>query len=299
MQQQKNNLSIDHIIIAWLTETILQNSPQWPGQADTEIEKKIWQAGMEHGVLALCSYKLHSIAAENSLSGSLRERLKSIERQAAITELLREKEIKDILARLAAEDIQPLLLKGTPLAYSLYPAPYLRPRCDTDFFFTDNGVAEQAWNMVREMGYRRPHAVSGKFVSHEFSCFRTGPAGLSHCLDFHWKLSNNQTYARIFSFDELMDASVQVPVLDNVHTLNNVHALLYACMHRMSHKGDNTADRLIWFYDIHMLAQSLSATDWQQLTSIAKEKKNLRHDTLRFNGNCRRVWIKYPGNCNG
>src|SRR5712691_10127605 len=47
-------------------------------------------------------------------------------------ELLRRKELISVLDVLAAEDIHPILLKGTALAYSLYDNPASRPRVDTD-----------------------------------------------------------------------------------------------------------------------------------------------------------------------
>jgi hypothetical protein len=273
MQQHTNPLSSNRIIMEWLTGTILHTSPQWPQQPDPELEEKIWQTGRAHGVLALCSYRLHKNTPEQSVPESLLKRLKNSERQAAAVELLRENEIKTVLVRLSEHNIHPLLLKGMPLAYSLYPHPYLRPRCDTDFFFADKGIAEQAWEIVREMGYTRPHAVSGTFVSHEFSCCATGKAGIEHCLDFHWQLSNNHTFARVFSFAELVKDAVQVPALHNVHTPCNVHAILYACMHRLSHSGDSTADRLIWLYDILLLARSLSTEEWDQLSDLACSKQ--------------------------
>src|SRR5688572_29743832 len=47
-------------------------------------------------------------------------------------ELLRQQELISVLDVLSAEDIDPILLKGTALAYSLYDSPASRPRIDTD-----------------------------------------------------------------------------------------------------------------------------------------------------------------------
>ena len=47
-------------------------------------------------------------------------------------ELLRKHELVRVLEALARAEVATLLLKGTALAYSLYPAPTLRPRADTD-----------------------------------------------------------------------------------------------------------------------------------------------------------------------
>jgi hypothetical protein len=60
-----------------------------------------------------------------------------------------------------------------------------------------------------------------------------------------------------------------------------VHALLIACMHRAGHKQAPyfvegvayfSGDRLIWLYDIHLLAQALSGPQWEEFLALAREK---------------------------
>ena len=271
MQQHKNGISIEQTIITWLAGIILRNAPPWPDQPDPELEEKIFQTGMEHGVLALCSYQLYH--TNTNFPQMFIDAFKNAERQAAVTELLLKREIKAVLECLQAENIETLLLKGTPLAYSLYEQPYHRPRCDTDLLFPDKDTAKQAWSAIRDMGYERPNAVSGDLISHEFSCTRNDRYRVQHCLDFHWKLSNNHSFARTFSFDELMQNAVRVQALHQAHAPNPVHALLFACMHRLSHSTNGMADRLIWLYDIHLLARSLSSDQWQALVELAIKKR--------------------------
>ena len=61
-----------------------------------------------------------------------------------------------------------------------------------------------------------------------------------------------------------------------------VHALLLACMHRATHKQTPllcrivvayySANRLIWLYDIHLLAKSLSYPQWHDVVRLARDK---------------------------
>jgi len=60
-----------------------------------------------------------------------------------------------------------------------------------------------------------------------------------------------------------------------------VHALLIACLHRVSHKhnpyyvGSSEyygGDRLIWLYDIHLLSAELESNHWSDFAEIAKRK---------------------------
>jgi hypothetical protein len=49
------------------------------------------------------------------------------------------------------------------------------------------------------------------------------------------------------------------------------HGLLLACLHRVAHHpGD---ERLIWLYDIHLLANRLSPIELEQLATAAADKK--------------------------
>ncbi|MFI5280415.1 MAG: nucleotidyltransferase family protein, partial [Gemmatimonadales bacterium] len=70
-------------------------------------------------------------------------------------ELVRGREITRVLGALHARGIQPILLKGTPLAYSVYDAPALRPREDTDLLirFEDCDIVRQ---VMRGLGHAAP-----------------------------------------------------------------------------------------------------------------------------------------------
>ncbi len=43
-------------------------------------------------------------------------------------------------------------------------------------------------------------------------------------------------------------------------------------MHRVAHLPAGNADRLIWLYDIHLLAQRLTDEQWQQWMMLAEER---------------------------
>jgi hypothetical protein len=234
-------MTINTAALNWLTSCLRDEHPHWPDeQLHPSIADQIWQAGQVHGVLALCNYKLsNSPDRLDDVPPAFQERLKRHTLLAAAVELLQEMELKQVLLMLNREGIKPLLMKGTPLAYSTYPHPYLRTRCDTDLLFANKDSAENAWLVVQKMGYKRPNAVSGKFISHEFSCHKSRHSAVNHTLDCHWKLSNNIFFSRTLSFDELTATAVPVPDLGiNAQTLNPLHALLHACMHRIAHKPE-------------------------------------------------------------
>ena len=46
-----------------------------------------------------------------------------------------------------------LLLKGAALAYTLYPEPHLRERCDTDLLLPSREDAERAGRVLQTLSY--------------------------------------------------------------------------------------------------------------------------------------------------
>jgi hypothetical protein len=89
----------------------------------------------------------------------------------------------------------------------------------------------------------------------------------------HWKISNSQVYAQAFEFDDLYSQSRTDDVLaDNSRALSDTHALLLACLHRIAHKTEGMHNRLIWLYDIHLLAAAFTAEQWEELYTLTSQK---------------------------
>ena len=257
----------------WLTAILRDEAPSFTDIGNYTSEDDLWQVGLDNGVLVLANNKLASSNALESISLSLKDKLQKYALNAAATELQQEHELRQMLALIVKSEIPFLLIKGTPLGYTHYSQSFLRSRCDTDMLFATLDDAEHAWCLLKDRGYSRPNAVSGEFVSHEFSCYKTDKLGVSHSLDMHWKLSNTQRFAHAFTFTELADSSTPITELgEHIYALGPVHALLLSCMHRIAHKPEDMENRLIWLYDIHLLAGKFENSQWQQFVSLAKEK---------------------------
>lgn len=256
-------------IRAWLAAVMRGAEPgaMPPGEAG------LLEAARAEGVLALCHHRLRRSPAWTQYPETLREALTRHARQAVAVELMRTAELRKVLAALAQAGLPVLLLKGAALAYTLYPEPHLRERCDTDLLLPSREEAERAWRVLQTLGYQRPNAVSGDLITHELGCYKTGPGGLTHALDIHWRLNNAMLLSERLTFAELAAAAVSIPALGlHAHGLGLVHALLLACMHRVAHLPAGNADRLIWLYDIHLLAQCLSDAQWQEWMTLAEER---------------------------
>jgi hypothetical protein len=164
-------------------------------------------------------------------------------------------EVRRTVSALADDGVPALLLKGTALAYTHYPHPCLRPRTDTDLLIRPDGRAA-AFARFEGLGYEALNMTAGDFVLHQRTYTRVDRLGVRHVYDLHWKIAGPQTVAEALRWDDLAGTAVTIGALGGqARAPDDAHALLLACLHRMAHHYDNP--RLIWLYDIHLLASRL------------------------------------------
>jgi len=261
---------IDSLICAVLRG----ESPPWPDAThETFLRRSDY-----HGVSALLNEQLYR--SEN-WPADLREAIHDRAIAQAVWELRHQQVLTRVHATLADIGVQPVLFKGTALAYSLYLDPMLRVRGDTDIIIS-SAERRRVHDVLTSLGFERDMGVSGEFISYEANYALTTANTGTHNIDLHWRINNSELLSRLFSYEELLERAIRLPNLC-VHALgvSPVHALLLACMHRAAHKQNPyyvdgvayySADRLIWLYDVHLLAESLSSTQWHEVVRLAKEK---------------------------
>jgi hypothetical protein len=254
----------------------------FPEDAAADFASAVADLAQVHGVEAL----LHFTAAETDClrhwPEALHKRFANTLRHQAIGEILAKRATVELLDSFAAEDVPAVLLKGTPLAYSLYQAPYLRTRGDTDILIPESH-RKAAHRALQACGYQPGIPTARWFASYQLSYTRHHEKLPSQVVDLHWRLSNRQIFARLFAFDELWRASIPVPELGpGARTLRPTHALLLACTHRATHVAAPIVvagqdyyepNRLIWLYDIKLLSETLDANDWDVFADLAARKR--------------------------
>jgi hypothetical protein len=161
-------------------------------------------------------------------------------------------------------------MKGEALAYTHYKRPDLRPRLDTDLLVASEarGAAER---VLLQFGYERVGQSSGSLLTYQ-AAFRKRLAGTtSHVVDLHWRIANPHRFADVLSYEEALDRAVLVPSLaPSARALAPADALLLACVHRVAHHFND--DRLIWLYDIHLLATKFDESAWSTFLAIASAR---------------------------
>jgi hypothetical protein len=256
----------------WIAAVLRGEPPLVGNLSDTQC-KEIGETAIQHGVATLLHHVLSQSSDWTDLPDPLREAILAPTRQTVARDLLRERDLGQLLEKISTSGIPFLLIKGAGLAYTHYPQAFLRDRCDTDILFPDQAAFEQAWELLENLGYSRRNTLSGDYVGYQYCCWKPLALQVQQVLDCHTRINDYLFFADAFSFQELMDGSVAVPPLgESARTLGPVHALLLACMHLVATTPLGNADRLIWLYDMQVLGQSFSDDDWREFLDLATQR---------------------------
>ncbi len=211
------------------------------------------------------AHRIHLLIADRYAPSELVDEL----RAAAALDAAREPELRSVIAALA--DVRPVLIKGAGLAYSHYWRSELRPREDTDLLISGADKA-RVTDVLESLGYEQTTEVDGELVTGQFHFQRRDRCGVRHALDVHWTISNVRVFAEALSYQEIIAASAVLPRLGSgARVPCPVHSLLIACVHRVAHHGDT--DQLLWLFDIHLLARSLTAEERDQFTTLVTARR--------------------------
>jgi hypothetical protein len=254
----------------------------WPKPEDRGSHGRLLAASHYHGVAPLIHRQLAVDPVWQAWPPVLRDAWAGAVYGEVVAEYLRRRELTLALASLAAVGVEPVLMKGSALAYTHYPAAYLRPCWDADMLVREADV-EAVRGALAEGGYEQPNHVSGRLISYQATYLKRGLTGVGCALDVHWRINNNQLLAHLLDYGEVLPRAERLPAL-GVHALalGPQDALLLACIHRAAHvqapyylgdRAHDGSDRLIWLYDIHLLVSRMSSKELDQFVEAARRKR--------------------------
>lgn len=243
-----------------------------------------------HGVSALLAIRPATLAA---LPDDVAAKLHRQARDEAIWDLRHCHVLTQLFDAFADAGIQAVLLKGTALAISVYPSSALRQRGDTDILVHPD-AADATRRALLASGFARAldNTVGhGADVNRQESWDRLEADGSTHSVDVHWAVMPDWSMAALFDTAEVIARSEPVSHLaPGALRIGFADAVYHACLHRGVHIkspywiGDDIAyeDRLIWLYDLHLLAPHLSDADWSEVVARATRHRttDLCHDAL-------------------
>jgi hypothetical protein len=261
------------MITTWLAAVLRGDYPAWEFGEEISPDQIVDTAQRE-GIVALLHERLQRPEMAAQVPIAVRQELAIAARNRAAQSLFRERQIREILGRLEHAGLPVLLLKGTALAYWAYATPYQRECSDVDLLFRSRADADRAVDILRELKFElRERVLPGDLVCFEVTCVGIGAQNERLEVDLHWHLSSTPVFAFRFTWDELYSSSIWLRALaTNARGIAAVPAFIHACMHRIQNAGNGISDRLKWLYDLSVLGQRFSRSDWDDLTHQAIQR---------------------------
>ena len=268
-------VEIDELIAAALRKEQLSWPNAWSRREQiTQVLARI----SYHGVAGLLATDKQIL---ENWPFTIRQQLRDRAIASAMWELRHKALLATLFTTLAQAQVIAVLVKGSAVAYDLYRVPAARSRGDTDLWIAESEVRTTRL-ILETLGYRRQAygRVEDDLVFQE--TWSLDFQGARHEIDLHWQLLNAPALTGLLQFDACAANSRPLPSLSpHARTLSRPFILLHACLHRAMHisspyivddKFYYGGDRLIWLYDIHLLASALTNNDWRELATESTNK---------------------------
>ncbi|MCB2048689.1 MAG: nucleotidyltransferase family protein [Novosphingobium sp.] len=192
--------------------------------------------------------------------------------------------LSGLLNAMAHTGIRAILLKGTALAYLAYANPASRKRGDTDLLVQVSD-RNDGRSILSECGFfpiEAAHSLDGEQRLQEVWA-HDAEDGSRHFIDLHWQVTNSPSLEGILRFSDISANLQPLPRLSpNAQAPDSVSLMIHACVHRAGHKVSPyfvdgrrliEGDRLIWLFDLHLLAQAFSDDHWSDLVKRCSQLK--------------------------
>ena len=249
---------------------------QWPFDHAPETLKAVLEDVRFHGI-ALVLIEARDAAA--SLPSELYEALLEEAQMQVFWEESHRATMTRVLCGLAASEIPALVMKGSALAYAVYPKAAMRRRGDTDLLVRE-GSLSQTRHILRETGFALRDNPHGLFFQ-ETWLFDTG-FGMMHALDLHWQPADSAALQNVLRIDEYFQTPEPlVNLAPEAQMPQKVLTFMQGAMNQAWHRArgymveDDSmvgGERLIWALDNHLLAQQFSAADWTRLAQLGANR---------------------------
>lgn len=182
-----------------------------------------------------------------------------------------------LVAALAEAGIAPLLLKGTALAYAVYPYPAMRARGDSDLLVAPEQVPT-ARRILAATGFARTAEEAG--APHQEDWLIDSGFGHRHGIDLHWRTAQSAAMEAIVPAAALLASRQPLPRLSpQAWAPSLVQTFLQSHINQFAHSANGYvldgvfvagAGRLGWLVDDHLIASALAASDWADLVRISR-----------------------------
>ena len=267
MAGEEQQIAVDKLLAAVLRG----DAPALPTDADPAV---VVERILYHGIAGLIAEQARGLGDwPSAVIVPLREQAVA----QAMWELRHRPLLAGLLDAFADAGVRALLLKGSALAYDLYPEASTRSRGDSDVLVASAHVSA-ARRTLEQRGFVRE--INGMEAQEEWSII--DQSGSSHVIDMHWQLLNAPGLSRVMPFAACAQRPLALARLGaGAMAMRRTATLLHTCIHRAVHLTtpyfvDGVTyyggDRLIWASDIGLLAASLSEAEWDEFAAMALDQ---------------------------
>jgi len=249
-------LTLPEELIRYLL-ALLSGAPQPAPQVHSDEWTKLITILKAHWVLPLVYWHAGHVPKKMRPPREVMDTLRGSFQWSRIRTLYMERQLQQLTSAFREAGVRMIVLKGPALARMVYPDTALRAGSDLDILVHPKEMTRSK-EILSQLGYTcdaRKFGTDVEALSHheEFTSSQHGQQFRS--IELHWKLIRIGLLQES-DVDNLFDNAVQVSADSSTfEALNPVDALIHRALNNaFMHDGDM---RLIWIYDILMLAQSL------------------------------------------
>ncbi len=245
---------------------LLKNDPVRPPRAPMAQWGELLHILKSHWIIPLLYWQAGRLPDEFHPPAPVMDQMRDVFQWSRGRCFRMEKQLREITTAFKAEGVRILVLKGPAYGRTVYPDPALRPGSDLDLLVLPEEFLKSR-EIMEGIGYRcglRSFEVFRDFRCEEnFTSCANPKEMLPIC--FHWALHLFPDKNAGNNVEKLLRTAIEVEVGDLRFLIADpVDALIHAAAHMLIHH--NRDIRLIWIYDIAMLAQNLKGPgDWEIL----------------------------------
>jgi hypothetical protein len=227
-----------------------------------------------HGITPLIYWNIIQLPVVLRPPKIFKSRMRDIFLRTNVHYQILTRQLREILDAFNKEKIDVLVLKGPALAWTIYPDFATRPIGDIDLLVKPEQFL-QAREVLNRIGYQCQFKRFEKFreLSKAEQFIHSTDARKPLEVDLHWYLFHYYGIWRNNGVEVFFDRSETVitPAL-TFETLGKVDTLIYLAIHSFLNHPEGI--RLLWIYDLALLAQKLSSpVEWETLLKRTSELK--------------------------
>jgi hypothetical protein len=231
-------------------------------KAQPPVSEQEWQSWLKfvewHGMSSLIFTLLRSMEIHSQPPVEIYAALRQAYFANAARIMVRRSQLEILVKQLRIEKIEPVVLKGAAFGEMIYSDILQRPSADIDILVSKKEY-EKARKIILQNGYdskRGERTREMDWICQEDFIPIGNDKDRKHVVELHWGLSSHVQILNKIDTPLLIRQAVKVEGLNHsMLVLHPVHALIHTCAHLLyTHINEL---RLIWLYDIHLLAQSI------------------------------------------